>query len=94
MGRVSSNPFRVITAADWEIAYRGFGGAWYRLGWRKGPTAASALRAWVEDEGRLCETYGVRSPGEVDWKPFLVDRDWAVYPADSSVKDELKAAAG
>ena len=56
-------------------------GAWYRLGWGKGPTAASALQAWVKGEGRRCETYGVRSPDEVH------------CPADSSVKDELRAAA-
>jgi hypothetical protein len=94
MGRVSSSPFPAKTAADWEIAYQGFGGAWYRLGWSKGETAASALRAWVEEKGRRCKTYGVRSPGEVEWEPFLVDRGGAVDPADSSVKDELRAAAG
>ena len=93
-GRVTSNPFPARTAADWEIAYQGFGGAWYRLGWSKGETAASALRAWVEDEGRRRETYGVRSPGEVEWEPFLVDPAGAVYPTVSSVEDELRATAG
>jgi hypothetical protein len=88
---------RVESAArHWEIAHRGFGDAWYRLGWSEGSSAESALRAWVEDEVRmaLSGTYGVRSPSEVDWQRFRVDRSGAVYPANPSAEDELEAGEG
>lgn len=80
-------------ARHWEIAHRGFGDAWYRLGWSEGSTTASALQAWVEDEAHMTlrGTYGLRSPGEVDWEVFRVDRSGAVYPADPSAEDELEA---
>lgn len=88
---------RVESAAShWEIAHRGFGDAWYRLGWSEGSSAESALQAWVEDEVRmaLSGTYGVRSPGGVDWQRFRVDRSGAVYPADPYAEDELEAGEG
>jgi hypothetical protein len=83
-------------ARHWEIAHRGFGDAWYRLGWSEGSSAASALQAWVEDEVRmgLSGTYGVRSPGEVDWELFRVDESGAVYAADPIPEDELEEAEG
>lgn len=88
---------RVESAARrWEIAHRGFGDAWYRLGWGEGPTATSALQGWIEDEGWtiLRGTYGVRSPREADWQPFRVDQSGAVYPADPSIEAERKGANG
>ena len=105
MARASSDPWRAVTTPDggaddrgmesvarhWEIAYRGFGEAWYRLGWSEGRTAASALRAWIEEGARMRGTYGLRSASDGEWEPFLVDRGGAVYPAASSVKDELDA---
>src|SRR5436305_1673180 len=103
MGHASSNPWRAVTSSDaradasrvesaarhWEIAHKGFGDAWYRLGWSEGSTAASSLRAWVEDGGRtaLRGTYGVPSPGEVDWELFRVDESGAVHPADPTPED-------
>jgi hypothetical protein len=42
----------------------------------------------------LSGTYGVRSPSEVDWQRFRVDRSGAVYPADPSAEDELEAGEG
>ena len=52
--------------------------------------------SWVEDEARMTlrGTYGLRSPGEVDWEVFRVDRSGAVYPADPSAEDELEAGEG
>ena len=110
MARVSSNSWRAVTASDagadasgvesaarhWEIAYRGFGDAWYRLGWSEGTSAASALQAWVEDDGRtvLRGTYGVRLPNEGDWQLFRIDQSGAVRPSEPSVDGEPRAGEG
>jgi hypothetical protein len=110
VSRVSSNGFRAVAPWDaiahasrvegaarrWEVAHRGFGDAWYRLGWSEGPTPTSALQAWIEDGGWtiLRGTYGVRSPSEADWQPFRVDQSGAVYPAARSIEDKREAANG
>jgi hypothetical protein len=110
VSRASSNGFRTVTPWDaiahasrvesaarrWEIAHRGFGDAWYRLGWSEGATATSALQAWIEDDGRtiLRGTYGVRSPSGPGWQLFRVDQSGTVYPSDVRVKGELEAADG
>jgi hypothetical protein len=83
-------------ARHWEIAYRGFGDAWYRLGWSEGTSAASALSAWVEAEGRrvLRGTYGVRLPGEADWELYRIDPSGAVHRSEPGFDDEPSAGAG
>ena len=88
---------RVESAArHWEIAHRGFGDAWYRLGWSEGSSAESALQAWVEDDGRtvLRGTYGVRLPNEGDWQLFRIDQSGAVRPSEPSVDGEPRAGEG
>ena len=93
----ASDASRVKGAAThWEIAHRGFGDAWYRLGWSEGSTAESALQAWVEDEGCavLRGTYGVRSPGEDAWRLFRVDQGGAIHASDPGAEGDLEAAEG
>jgi hypothetical protein len=89
-GRVESG------ARRWEIAHRGFADTWYRVGWSEGPTATSALQAWIEDEGwtMLRGTCGVRSPSEADWQPFRVDQSGAVSPAGLSIEAGHRGANG
>jgi hypothetical protein len=80
-------------ARHWEIAYRGFGDAWYRLGWSEGKSAESALQSWVEDGAHavLRGTYGVRLPGESEWQLFRIDPSGAVYPGEPGLDHEPSA---
>jgi hypothetical protein len=110
VARASSEPASQVTAfraaADgsgvengarhWEIAYRGFGDAWYRLGWSEGKSAESALRAWVEDGAHavLRGTYGVRLPGESEWQLFRIDPTGAVHPSEPGFDHEPSAGEG
>jgi hypothetical protein len=81
-------------ARHWEIAYRGFGHAWYRLGWSEGQTAVTALQAWIDERGRRVPrgTFGLRSATGDDWEVFRVDPRGAVSMADRSLEDEWEAS--
>ena len=78
-------------ATHWEIAYRGFGDCWYRVGVSEGRTPASALKAWL-DAGRAVRagTHGVRLPNEVEWQPFRVSANGDVSPVDRSGEDDVE----
>jgi hypothetical protein len=80
-------------ARHWEIAYRGFGDAWYRLGWSEGKSASSALQAWVEDDAHavLRGTYGVRLPGEPEWQLYRIDPRGTVHPSEPGLDHEPSA---
>ena len=101
MEHASSDPWREAAArADtspaakrWEIAQRGFGDAWYRLGTSRGRTPVAALKSWVDAERSARPgIYGVRSPNAVVWQPFRVGQSGTVGWIDPSAEDDTYAA--
>ena len=68
---------------DWQIAERGFGDGWYRIGSSEGSEPAATLKSWLEKSAGHPSpgTYGVRAPGHEKWQPFRVDASGTVHEA-------------
>jgi hypothetical protein len=65
---------------QWEIAEQGFAEGWYRIGTGEGSNPRSALESWFEWKRTVRPgVYGVRSPGEAAWQPFLLDASGALH---------------
>jgi hypothetical protein len=64
---------------QWEIAERGFGDGWYRIGKCEASKPRSALESWLEGRIRRPGVYGVRSSREAAWQPFRLDASGALH---------------